>query len=520
MGVLHVATSVLIAAAAMYGLGIALAWLLPAPAHSQWVLRIAVAPLLAIALTSPVSWILWLAGVPWHPWMLVAMAAGAWALAWPRIRRSGWTIQDSGHWQWPVLMLLTGAYLWWLALRDYGLYLPNRDFKNHAYNVAQFALDRGIDPIHTYSAGALATPEVAGLSRIGLHTLLAWALPTAEWNSLGVTAAAALLPSVVSLPLGLIVLARMWRPGSDLMWKLAGMCGVLFPGFTAPFSIGSMSLLFGAALFPAALATLWALWREPSWGRLLAVVVVGAGLAFTHIPEAAGLGLLVVLCMPRVAVRLSGVSGAWPRVLVGGGAIALVVLPAVVMFTRFPYLSEQRLDIQANDGQAWVGLLYPLVAHPSGPGVLRLLAAVLALLGIWMTFRERLSPAPVVVLGVFAVVSLGASWAAAPAWLRAFAAPWYGSAGRVSLLAGAAVVLLVCLPLSALGEGGSGKGRRGHVGSSKSGWPLACSSPRCCSAPTSSSSGGSTWPRPWPVQVTLRTWPASSPGCSSRARPS
>ncbi len=452
MGTWHVLSSLLIAGGALYGLGLPVAWLFPAPATAQWVQRIAIAPVLAIALTSPIAMGLALLDVRFQPWTLLVLAVGAWALAYPRMRRQWRDASRGREWQWPLAMVAAAAYGWFLALRPYGLYLPNRDFKNHAYNVAQFAFDRMAHPLHTYAPGPLSEPEVSGFTRIGLHTLLAWALPTGDWNSLGVTAAAALLPTIISLPLGLIALARIWRPDSTLLWKLAGACGVLFPSFTGPFSIGSVSLLFGAALFPAALAALWHLVLAPDRGRLALVVAVGLGMALTHIPEAAGLGLLFVISIPWIVGRMNPERSKAARRALTIIAIALVVAPAAVMFTTFPYLSEQRRDIQANDGEAWLGALYPIVAHPDGPGLLRLLAAGLVLLGIWMTLRERLRPEPVIVLAVFAFVSLGASWAGAPGWMQSLASPWYGSASRASILAGAAVVLLACLPVSVAGE--------------------------------------------------------------------
>jgi hypothetical protein len=412
--------------------------------------------------------VLALVGLQFRPWMLAVAVALAWVVAWPRIHRQWSQSPGSRDWRWPGGMIATSACLWFLVLRPWGLYLPNRDFKNHAFLVAQFALDRMAHPVNTFAAGPLSAPEVSGFGRVGLHTLLAWAMPASDGNALGVTAAGAVLPAVVSLPLGLIALARIWRPGSTLLWKLAGGCGVVFPSFAGPFDIGSVVLMFGAAVFPAALAVLWSLMIAPDWGRLALVLLVGAGLAFMHIPEAAGFGLLLVLAAPWIVARSNAHRGRTAMVALTLGGIALVVVPAAIMFTTFPYLSEQRADIQPNNSQLWVALMYPLLAHPRGPSAFALVALGLVLLGAWMTLRERLRPEPLVLVVTFAVISSGAMWSGAPEWTRALAAPWYGAAGRSSLLIGAAIVLLACLPVSAAGEalaaaGGSAARNAGMV---------------------------------------------------------
>ena len=71
MTLLDTLTGLALALLAMYGLGIPLAWLLPAPDESQWTFRIAVAPLYAIVATSAGAWLL-----------------GSWAC--PCTRRSCW----------------------------------------------------------------------------------------------------------------------------------------------------------------------------------------------------------------------------------------------------------------------------------------------------------------------------------------------------------------------------------------------------------------------------------------------
>ena len=65
MTVLDALTGLALALLAMYGLGIPLAWLLPAPAESQWTFRIAVAPLYAIVATSAGAWLLGGWGYPY-----------------------------------------------------------------------------------------------------------------------------------------------------------------------------------------------------------------------------------------------------------------------------------------------------------------------------------------------------------------------------------------------------------------------------------------------------------------------
>ena len=145
MSFAHTLMALVLAFVAMYGLGIPLAWLLPAPDSSPWVHRIAVGPLFAILLTSVAAWILRILGIPLHPLQLVALVVGAWVLAWVRTG-SRWQLRLAlRHAPVPALMVGTSGILWVASLAGYGLYVPNRDFKNHAYWVAQVAFSRTSD---------------------------------------------------------------------------------------------------------------------------------------------------------------------------------------------------------------------------------------------------------------------------------------------------------------------------------------------------------------------------------------
>ncbi len=159
MTVTETGVALLLAGLALYGLGVPLAWLLPAPAESQWVHRIAIGPLYAIALATVGAWLLGNLGVQLHPLQLVGLMAAAWAVAWWRTGAQ-WRLRQSltgaiG----PASMVGMAAVVWFLSLVGYGLYLPNRDFKNHAYFVAQVAFTKSADSAQVFRASPLSEPN-------------------------------------------------------------------------------------------------------------------------------------------------------------------------------------------------------------------------------------------------------------------------------------------------------------------------------------------------------------------------
>lgn len=317
MSVPDTVIALLLAGLALYGLGVPLAWLLPAPAESQWVHRIAMGPLYAMVLATVGAWVLGAVGIPLHPLQLVGFLVAAWATAWWRTGDQWHVRQSLRQAAGPGLMVGMAGLVWFLSLVGYGLYLPNRDFKNHAYWVAQVAWTRSSDTTLIFRGSPVSAPNDATFYPLGLHTLLGWALPGPDASSVGITAASAVLVTAVSMPLALVSLARLWDATSPALWIIAGGAGVFILGLTGDFRIGSVVLLVASSLFAAGLATLWLWVRDADLASLIALMLTVVGLFVLHVAEAAGLILVAIACLPwrSGAARDRGSGGGTPVLL-------------------------------------------------------------------------------------------------------------------------------------------------------------------------------------------------------------
>jgi hypothetical protein len=444
-----IVVALLLAAAAMYGLGLPLAWLLPAPEDSAWVFRIAAGPLYAIVVTTAAAWLLRTVGIPLHPSQLLLLMVAAWSLAWWRTRRS-WRVREAlGRAQGPGLLVLLAGVGWFISLRGYGLYLPNRDFKNHAYFVAQVAFSQSSDSRLVLRAFPFDAPNAAPSGYpLGLHTLLGWALPTTTWNSVGVTAAAAILATSVTLPLAMIALARLWDPANVALWWLAGLASIALPGMTASFAVGAVPLLVGTGFYAAGLAALWAWLVRPTASTGTAMVLCAFGLLYLHVAEAVALAYVALACLPALAwrrrARFDRRAGAAVAVALG----SIAVLTFVYIRPLLAALSGDAFDIEPNDFGIAEALLLPVLMPVSGTPIPALLWLPLVMLGILIVYRRRMSAFPLVALGVAILLSVVASGSGLPPWLRPLAAPWYGAIGRTYLMAAPMVLLLGSLTLA------------------------------------------------------------------------
>ncbi len=453
-----------IAAAAMYGLGIPLAWLLPAPTRAQWIHRIAIGPLYAIVLTTLCAWALRLMGIPLHPLQLVALLIGAWWLAWWRTRQD-WRVREAvGQAQIPALIVTAAGAGWWFSLIGYGLYLPNRDFKNHAYYVAQVAFLRTSDSRLVTRALPVGPPEEAASGYpLGLHTLLGWALPTSTWNAVGVTAAAAVLGTAITLPLALVTLARLWDPDNTGLATMAGFAVVAMPGVAAPFNIGAVPLLMGTGFFATGLVVLWRWLRRPGIWTTLALLLGAIGLLYLHIAEAVALGFVALCCLPAWAWqrRSALTTGVWAALALAG----TVALGASLTYVRplLGVLGGSDWENEPNTFGLLEAALITALVPVSRTSVVGLIWLVLVLVGLWVSHRRGLSYFPVVALAIPIGLGVVASGAGVPPWLRALSAPWYGAIGRVSLIAAPSIILLGCLTLSVIVQGWPHVRARGGV---------------------------------------------------------
>jgi hypothetical protein len=442
--------ALLIAASAMYGIGLPLAWLLPAPIASPWAYRIAIAPLYSIVVAAFLAWVLGVVGASLQPLYLVALAVLAWTVAW-RVAQESWRVTDWKSSSVPlVTMTVASAVVWLLSLIGYGLHLPNRDYKNHAYWVAQVSFERSADPSLVLRSTPLSVPAQDDFYPLGLHTLLGWALPTSDWNALGVTAAAAIICTAVSLPLAGVVLARLWMPDDGLIWTLTGFALAFFPGMTGAFGIGSVTILVAGALYSIAVASLWMWLEHPGGSETIAVALTGAGLFLLHIAEAWGLMLLAIGALAIVGVeRLRGIP---PRTwLVIAAALATSMGVAVVILRPIvSQLTDASWDIQPNDQSISLALLRAFAIQPGGniwPGMLWM---ILALLGLVAGYRRNLSMLPALALAMPMLLAVFASTPGVPVFLNMLTAPWYGSDSRIYLMAGPPIALLGCLGLVVL----------------------------------------------------------------------
>ncbi|HYO19383.1 MAG TPA: DUF6541 family protein [Dermatophilaceae bacterium] len=455
MSVPDTVIALLLAGLALYGLGVPLAWLLPAPAESQWVHRIAIGPVYAIVLATVGAWSLGAIGIPLHPLQLVGLLMVAWAIAWWRTRDQ-WHVRTSlRHAAGPGLMVGMAAVVWFLSLVGYGLYLPNRDFKNHAYWVAQVAWTRSSDAALIFRGSPVSAPNDAAFYPLGLHTLLGWALPGTDASSIGITAASAVLVTSVSMPLAVVALARLWDATSPALWIIAGGAGVFILGLTTDFRIGSVVLLVGASLFAAGLATLWMWVRDAELASLVALMLTIAGLFVLHVAEAVGLALVAIACLP-LAIRDS-LGSPFGRRQAGVAASVMAVLLVVAWASQGVIRklfaipgSGFRWDLQPNTEDPVTAGLVALLQQPSGFVGVTLVWLVLAFMGFWLAGTRGLSRLPLIAFCVPLALGALAGMRFTPAWLNLLTAPWYGTAARVGLMGAAPVLLGAALTLSVL----------------------------------------------------------------------
>lgn len=460
MDVIDTVVSLLIAGVSLYGLGLPLAWLLPAPAGSAWVYRLAVAPLFAMALAYPSALLLTRLGVALAPWQLVMGLVMLWAVALPRIRAS--RSPNPVTWlSWvPIVTVVVTFTTWILSLVGHGLYLPNRDFKNHAFFVAAAADTRSADASLILRATPLSPPNETSLYPLGLHSLLGWALPSADWNSVGVTAGAAVLTACVSLPLAGIALARKLAPARTSLWVVTGFAFGTASGLVGGFTIGSVVLIAGTALYSAALVTLWDWLDNLDPPRTVALAAAGLGLLVLHIAEAWGLllvaGTAIVLLRGRSIIRLSY------RTLIPMLLSGVVVLTAGVSLVQrgIPTLAAGQWDIEPDDLTVLGTVVRTFGLQPAGELALSAVWAVFALTGVVLVVRERHPAFPVVALAVPMVLAFLASGRSVPEAAAVLTAPWYGSSSRVLLMAGPPIVLLGCVALTHPLAGGADRRQR------------------------------------------------------------
>lgn len=459
----EVAVGWLVAIAALYGLGIPLALLFPAPAHSPWIHRIAIAPAYSIAFAASGAWLLGLLGVPLDPSQLVAAALVAIVVAWvlhgrPAPSRIGMAIRlrsAAGAGVIPGMVVALAGASWLFSLVGYGVYLPNRDFKNHAFWVAMVATERSAEPGLVLRASPLSPPNDVGFYPLGLHTLLGWALPAPSANAVTVTAAAALLAAVISGPLALMVLARRWRPRSLGLPTLAGLVAATTAGLGFGFELGSATLVVGTAVYAAGLSSAW-LWVDtPSLAGTLSLVAVVGGLSSLHVAE--GFGLMLVA---SVAVLWKAVRGETTGVR---GLVVLSVLLGLALFAGWS--SVKKLAAIADfalgsfeDGDPFLGILNLFLFQPGSALLLGVVWATLVVVGVAWAARSGLSSFPLIALAVPALITVVAKAAWLPEGVRLIAGPWYGSVARISMLAAAPIILFGCQALCTAMEGARRRG--------------------------------------------------------------
>jgi hypothetical protein len=449
MTALDALAGLLLAGVALFGLGLPIAWLLPAPSHSTWVLRIAAAPLYAMALCSGAAAILDRLGMPLHPVMLAIAGTSTWVVAWWRTRER-WRLGEAARLAAaPALMVALSGFLWALSLKGFGLYLPNRDFKNHAYFVAQVAWKRSADTSLVLRPSPISSQDVTTFYPLGLHTVLGWVLPTTDYPTVAVTAAAAVLVTSISTPLALIALARFWAPGDSHLGWIAGSVGVLFVGLANGFRIGSVVLLVVAALYAASLAMLWQWVRSPTVPTTLALTLSGVGLLVVHVAEAVGLALVAVACLPAM-LKIRTAERPSQRTSVALAVIAAFAVAAagLMLDQLVPLLgTDLTWDLQSNQEDVVTAVLVSAGQQPGGNGWGRALWVVLALAGFTIAARRRWSAIPVVSFLVPVAIGALCGLRGLPDWLNLLTAPWYGSAARVGVMAMAPVALAGSLAL-------------------------------------------------------------------------
>ncbi len=442
-------TGLLIVVFAFWGIGLPIAWLLPAPAAAPWTYRLAVAPLYSVVVVWIAAQILALVGVPLHPLMLVGAGLALWATAWLRTH-DRWQLRSAlGSSVGPILIIGLAGGLWTLILRGYGLYLPNRDFKNHAYWVAMVSWLRTGDPNQVLRPAPVDDPVTLATYPLGLHTLLGWALPTRTWNSMPTTAGAGVIAATILLPLALIALSHAFLPGQRLPATLAGLSAVCLPGLTYHFAYGSTVILLATALYVAGLCTALLASESPGPPTWTALGLVLFGLFIVHVAEAAALAVVVVASLVVQRLRTGRSRGrlvreTWIAVTVCG----LIGLAVVIAWAeRLASLAEGASGaLAAWDRRGFLHSVTSPFAELVGGSVLGSILIVSAsIAGAVIWIRERRSPVLILALVMPWVLAVVTTWAAVPDGLRLISAPWYGEGSRVALLAAGPVIVLSSL---------------------------------------------------------------------------
>lgn len=444
-------------------------WLLP---HRSRLERVAVAPLLSIALAfAPAAWLSW-AGVP-QAWLaswavpavvtvvlVVVLAARGTLRALVRPSRTAAMVGVA-------VALATLVWLVAIALSEPGwsVVVPDTDGSSHGAFVARILLSGSLAPDQVAVLDLADPASQSVVYPLGLHSVAA---PVAALTSV---ASALVVPlallSSASLVAGSAAFARRVG-GAALVAPAAVAAAVLVPWF--PFvlsSWGPAPLLLAVSLVPAAALTLFDA-RGLRSGSAAALTL--GGLLALHVTEALVVVLLALVALLVGGLSRSGVAHRARVQMLSLLAAALAVAPLLVGLVAAGRRPQEPVTARPlGEAALWV-LLRPMSAIDTldDPAPLVVAAVVLvalatagvAAVGAVRAWRRPLGRSLVVVVATCLLLGLLAQ-AGTP---TVFSYPWYGDPERIVAQAAALLPVLLAAGWRSLATGRGPSGTRVRAG--------------------------------------------------------
>ena len=422
------------------GCAVALA-ILPQLAWRPLELLAAAAPA-GLGATFAVAAVVSLVGIPFAPWVTLAIVVVGGAVAFLRLRlRSARTQAPASETQLAglsrllaagllVMGIAFGLTIWVVAIRDTAAVPPNRDSGHHGFYVARIADKETVTSDDVIVSDPI-TEEHYGYYPLGLHASAALGHRITGTPISELLTGWVILFATFSYPLGMFVLARRLAPDRLLLPGFVALASPLFGMFPYKFTLwGGLTQIASVAILPVAIALL----LEAVTTQSLAVAAL-AGLAtfgVSMVNLSQGL-LLAIITAVLVVGRWSTRSG---RVALRRQVVALAVAAGTTVVLTLPTLADaaqgavdRKAIYEPNNfvfGDAVREIFTGAVFAPKQVG---LYVVALAGFAIAMFRRQFVAWA---VAGLVVVFIFLVSATPSLQGLRELSAPWYHSPDRTS----------------------------------------------------------------------------------------
>jgi hypothetical protein len=327
------------------GCAVALA-ILPQLAWRPLELLAAAAPA-GLGATFAVAEVVSLVGVPFAPWVTVALVVVGGAVAFIRLRArsarppaaAANETQLAGLSRLLAVGLLLmgiafGLTIWVVGIRDTAAVPPNRDSGHHGFYVARIASEETVTSDDVIVSDPI-TEEPYGYYPLGLHASAALGHRITGTAVSELLTGWVILFATVSYPLGMFVLARRLVPDRLLLPGFVALAAPLFGMFPYKFILwGGLTQIASVAILPVAIALL----LEATMTQSLAVATLAGLVTFGVGMVNLSQGLLVAI----IAAVL--VAGRWltrnGRIAMRRQVLSLAVAAGTTVVLSLPTLAD------------------------------------------------------------------------------------------------------------------------------------------------------------------------------------